>query len=426
MSTLLQRLRYATGAVALLWSAMAARAEDSPQWRGLNRDGVWHEEGILETFPAGGLKIRWRAPVSLGYSNPVIAQGRVFVTDVVLGPREEAKARERVHCFDEATGRTLWLSSYDATYPDFAWPPEGDYGGPVATPIVDAGKLYAAGGVGNLVCVDTLTGRILWNRDLAKEYGIGGDFVRCGSPLIEGNLLIVQVNGNKPKVGIVAFEKDSGKEVWRALNGGNYYSSPLVIEAGGKRQLIVSGGDWVTSLDPITGSMYWRERLVAGRPIPSPVAYNGRVLVNGLMLALDPAQPTASVLWPTRQPDAFLSDTTSAIFQGDLVVSHKRGNLLACLDANTGEERWRTDKVKSTMHSLTLCGDGVFVFTDQGELIRIAFTAEGYRETSRTRLIKPPTKGGKETLLYSSPAYANRHVFARNDEELVCASLAAE
>src|SRR5207302_6509066 len=135
----------------------------------------------------------------------------------------------------------------DANYPDFAWPPANDFGGPVSTPIVQGGKVYSAGAVGNLLCIDALKGEVFWKKDLAKEYGIGGDFCRCGSPLIEGDLLILQVNGIKPKMGIVAFEKDSGKEIWRALDFGSYYSSPLVIAAGGKRQLIVSSVEWVTS-----------------------------------------------------------------------------------------------------------------------------------------------------------------------------------
>ena len=234
------------------------------------------------------------------------------------------------------------------------------------------------------------------------------------------------MNGIKPKLGIAAFEKDSGKEVWKALDFGSYYSSPLVIAAGGKRQLIVSSGECVTSLDPATGKTYWREKFSGGRPIPSPVFAKNRLLVNGLMFALDPDKPAASVLWPERKPDAFLSDTTTAIFHGDLVLSHKRGDLLVCLDMNTGKQLWETDKVKSSMHTLTLCGDGVFVFTDKGELIWAHLNAQGYKEVSRTALIKPTTKDGKHKFVYSAPAFANRHVFARNDDELICASLAAK
>src|SRR5437764_766191 len=142
------------------------------------------------------------------------------------------------------------------------------------------------------------------------------------------------------------------------------------------------------------------------------------------MFALDPDKPAASVLWPERKLDAYLSDTTTALFRGDLVFSHKKGDLLVCLEANTGKQLWETDKVKSSTHSLTLCEDGVFLFTDQGELIRAEFTAQGYKEVSRTPLIKPTTKDGKRKVVYAAPAFANAHVFARNDEELICASLA--
>jgi outer membrane protein assembly factor BamB len=415
------RLQHVAGVIGVLLSALSARADDWPQWRGPNRDGVWHETGILDRFPADGLKVRWRAPVGPGYSSPVVAQGRVFVTDWVLGPRAQLKARERVHCFEEATGKPLWTYSYDIDCSDWAFGVDNP-GGPTSTPIVQGGKVYTVGLLGHLFCFDALKGEVLWKKDLARDYRAGQ--VR-GSPLIEGNLLIVQADCGKPKAGVVAFDKDSGKEIWKALDAAGQYSSPLVIEAGGKRQLIVSSGDWVTSLDPATGKTYWREKFT-GRNIPTPVFSRNRLLVNGLMFALDSDKPAASVLWPDRKPNAQPSDTTTAIFRGDLVFSHKRDDRLVCLDMNTGKQLWETDRVKSSMHSLALCGDGVFVFTDQGELIRADLSARGYKEVSRTALIKPTSNDGNHMVVYAAPAYANRQVFARNDEELICASLAAE
>ena len=97
-----------------LWFARG-RAEDWPQWRGPNRDGVCGETGLLETFRAGGLKVRWRVPVGWGFSSPVVAQGRVFLADSEL---TKPKARERLHCLDEATGKPLWTHSYDVAYED--------------------------------------------------------------------------------------------------------------------------------------------------------------------------------------------------------------------------------------------------------------------------------------------------------------------
>src|SRR5262249_22291279 len=104
----------------LLLSA-ALRAEDWSQWRGPNRDGVWSETSILESFAAEGLKVRWRARVGWGWSSPVVAQGRVYLADSLVVP---PKPHERLHCFDEATGKALWTHAYEVAYPDWAFDPK--------------------------------------------------------------------------------------------------------------------------------------------------------------------------------------------------------------------------------------------------------------------------------------------------------------
>ena len=190
--------------------AILTQAEDWPQWRGPNRDGAWTESGILETFPAEGLKIRWRMPVGLGWSSPVVSQGRVFVTDVQL---ETRPAQERVHCFDEATGKSLWTYAYEAEYPDLM--PE-NRSPPAATPIVEAGKLYMIGGNGHVHCLETATGKPVWEKKLDKEFEIQPQSCRP-SPLIEGDLLIL-LTGGKPGACVIALEKNSGKVVWKALD----------------------------------------------------------------------------------------------------------------------------------------------------------------------------------------------------------------
>ena len=130
-----------------LWLLLpiAGRAEDWPQWRGPNRNGVWNETGIMESFPPGGLKISWRVPVGRGWSSPVVAQGRVYVTDVEL---VRPTARERVLCFEEANGKLLWSHRYAVDYPDWAFAPQA--GGPRSTPIIRDGKLFTLGSLGHL------------------------------------------------------------------------------------------------------------------------------------------------------------------------------------------------------------------------------------------------------------------------------------
>jgi outer membrane protein assembly factor BamB len=221
--------------------APVLHADDWPQWRGPNRDGVWNESGLLESFPAEGLKVRWRVPVGWGYSSPVLATGRVYVTDCV-GMLPNAK--ERVLCFEEATGKAIWNYSTDITYTkdtflvDKNGRPTTPGQLPTPTPIVNAGKIYALGMTGQVFCLDALNGELLWKNPLANEYQLGEFPCPKGSPLIENNLLIVAIGG-KPHACVIALDQDSGKEAWRALDDTVTHSSPIAITAGGKRQLIV-------------------------------------------------------------------------------------------------------------------------------------------------------------------------------------------
>jgi outer membrane protein assembly factor BamB len=220
-------------------SLMPFAHADWPQWRGPNRDGVWSETGIMESFPADGLKTKWRAPVGRGWSSPVVAQGRVFVTDVEL---KAPDAWERVLCFDETTGKPLWTHRYTVKYPDWAFSPTG--GGLRATPIIRDGRIYTLGALGDLFCFDAATGNVVWQKSLAND-------------------------------------KNSGAEVWRALDDAFTYSSPIVITAGGQRQLIVWTQEAVTSLDPSTGHTWWREL----NRISGDMAVSTSVFSNPYLLA---------------------------------------------------------------------------------------------------------------------------------------------
>jgi outer membrane protein assembly factor BamB len=403
------------------------RADDWPQWRGPNRDGVYRETGLLESFPTGGLKVRWRAPVGWGFSSPVVAQGRVYLADSeVVKP----KAKERIHCFDEATGKTLWTYTYEVAYEDWAFDPKQEIG-PVATPIIHKGKVYTVGRLGHLFCFYARTGEVLWRSNLDKDYQVA--FAPgTPSPLIDGNLLILFIGG-KPGACLVALHKDTGTEVWKALDESLTFSSPIVITSGGKRQLIVWTQESVTSLDPATGKTHWRQRLATSGDyaVSTPVFHNDRLLVGGLMFQLDPDKPAAKVLWPESKAPArrILSHTSTALFQGDHVFSAKSTGELVCLEASTGKQVWETSKVTDLKNGasihLTANGDAVLLYTDKGELIRARLTAQGYQEISRVALLKPTFPFGGRNVAWPPPAYANRHIFLRNGKELICASLAA-
>ncbi len=413
-------------ALALLVS-LVLRAEDWPQFRGPNRDSIWKETGILETFPAEGLKVLWRAPVGAGHSSPVVARGRVYVTDCETG---KPRAWERVHCFAESSGSPLWTYRDEVDYPDNFDPKHPS--GPCPTPIVNAGRVYTLGATGHLLCRNARDGAVVWKRILTQEYHLIESPNLTSCPLVEGNLLIV-VMGGQPSACVVAFDKRTGREAWRALDDPpREFSSPIVISAGGKRQLILWTPKAVSSLDPATGRTWWREELITREDyaVATPVFHRDLLLISGLMFKLAPDKPAASVLWPESKALSLrvLSHTCMPLILGDHVFAGKMGGRLVCLEASTGKQVWESDTVTglangATIH-LTPNGDSVLIFTDQGNLIRARLDGEGYHELSRVRLIEPTFQFGDRKVVWAPLAFADRHVFARNDHELLSVSLA--
>lgn len=412
----------------LAWTLpLVALAEDWPQWRGPSRDGVWNETGLLTTFPPNGLNIRWRALVGIGFSSPVVADGRVFVTDSELA---KPTARERVHAFDALSGKPLWSYAYEVNYPETAFD-EKYPRGPIATPVVADGRLYTWGAAGNLLCLNATKGNVVWQQDLQKEFP-NTYLETSGSPLIEGPLLIVPA-GAKPRACIMAFDKNTGREIWKSLDEEPSASSPIVIDSAGKRQLIVWTPQAVTSLEPATGNTYWRVPLntIQDATVSTPVYHDGNLLVGGLMLKLDRDKPGATVIWPKSRAAArrILSDTSTAMFRDDYIYSARSAGEFVCLDARTGEQLWETNKVtdeKSGASVHVTANDGsALLYTDHGDLIRARLTPEGYQELSRARLLEPPATWNRHCA-WAAPAFANRHAYARSSKELVCASLANE
>ena len=222
--------------------------------------------------------------------------------------------------------------------------------------------------------------------------------------------------------------------VWKALDEKLNFSSPIVISSGGKKQLIVWTQESVTSLDPAAGTTYWRQRLLTSGDyaVSTPVFHKDRLLIGGLMFQLDPDKPAANVLWPDSKAPSrrIFSHTSTALFRGDYLFSAKSSGELVCLEASTGKQVWESAKVTDLKNGasihLTPNGDSVLLYTDKGELIRAQLTSQGYQEISRVAVLEPTFPFAGRNVAWSPPAYANRHSFARNGKELICASLAAK
>jgi len=419
--------------LAVWCSFSAALADEWPQWRGPQRDGVWRETGVLQKFPDKQLKLRWRAPIAAGYSGPTVADGRVFVTDRVTEPNQI----ERVHAFDWQTGKLLWTHSYPCPYVGV-----GYSAGPRASVSIDQGRAYSLGAMGHLFCFDAATGAVIWSRDCNAIYKIQMPIWGISaSPLIDGNLVIVQIGG-KGGACLVAFDKVSGEEQWKALDDRASYSAPIIISQAGKRVLVCWTGDNVVGMDPATGKEFWSypfqpTRMVIN--IATPVFEKGRLFVTSfydgsLMLQVDPDKLAVEKIWrrlgkDEKYTDSLHSIISTPVFDGDFVYGVDSYGELRCLDAKTGDRLWEdqtaTPKARwSTIH-FVCNGAKMWLFNERGDLIIGELSPSGFHEISRTHLIDPTRDqlGQRGGVCWSHPAYAYKHIFARNDEELVCADL---
>lgn len=296
------------------------------------------------------------------------------------------------------------------------------------------GKLYALDLFGNIVCLAANRGNLIWKKNLKEEFQARETSLDA-SPLIEENLVIVMLGG-KRGAGVVALDRNTGREVWRALDESVTWSSPIAINSGGVRQLIVWTQQSLSSLNPLTGKLYWREETsTGGSPgtagVSTPVFQRNYLLVSGWMLQLETDRPGARTLWPESKGVArrILSDTSTGVILGDYAYSAKSGGEFVCVKAASGEEIWKTSALTesgsgASIH-ITVHDDTVFLFNDRGELIQARLTQGGCQEISRTKIIEPTSPFGSRKLAWSAPSFAHKNIYVRNDRELICASLAA-
>ena len=426
----------------------STRADDWPQWLGPQRDGIWRETGILKKFPANGLKFRWRVPIGGGYTGPAVAKGRVYVMDRQLAngatnpsnpfTRGEIPGTERVLCLNEGDGTFLWQH-------DYACPYTVSYAaGPRVTPAVHGGKVYTLGSEGNLLCLDAGKGTVVWARDFKKDFGIKTPLWGfAGHPLVDGKKLICLVGGEGSVA--VAFDKDTGKEIWRGLSAKEPgYAPPMIYEFAGKRQLILWHPEAVNSLDPETGKVHWTYPLTpsirSGMTIPSPRKSEDFLFLtsfyNGsLMLRVGTEKP--SLVWQSKKvsetdTDGLHSVMATPLIENGYIYSPCSYGQFRCLKVETGERVWETfepttgKSVRWGSAFIVKQGDRCFLFSEKGDLIIAKLSHERYEEISRAHLLDPTNRDPGRPVVWSHPAFANKSVYARNDQEIVCASLTAD
>ncbi|MCZ2341152.1 MAG: PQQ-like beta-propeller repeat protein [Bacteroidales bacterium] len=450
-------------------AAPAVFADDWPQWMGPNRDGVWAETGILQKFPAGGPKVLWKQKVGMGYSGPAIAQGKVFVTDRVLNKgqanpdnpfdRDTAVGGvERVLCLDAQSGKLLWKHEYPSAYKiSYA-------AGPRCVPAVDGDRVYTLGAMGDLLCLNTSTGQVVWSKNGPKDFGAEVPLWGFSSPpLIDGDNLICLIGGTDGRL-VMAFDKKTGAEKWKSLtfaSGDFGYAPPVIYDLAGQRTLVIWHPKALVGLNPDTGSQLWsvpfEVRAALTAPMPRRVGtdsvfvtsfYNGAMLVKVTPTGAKPVWVSKAKGEKPNQTRDLSSIIPTPLIQNDHVYGIGSYGELRCLEARTGKRLWATnaatrgrltpERIREREEPnevqpwnerwanafLVANGDKYFLFNEQGELVIAQLTPQGYTERDRAVLLNPTNKMAGRPVVWTHPAYANKCCVARNDEEIVCVSLA--
>ncbi|MGV3485912.1 MAG: PQQ-binding-like beta-propeller repeat protein [Planctomycetaceae bacterium] len=409
-------------------------AEDWPQWRGVQRDGVWRSEGITDDLPDGQIPLQWSVPIGPGYSGPTVADGRVYVSD---RQAHGAKQTERVLCFDSQSGKSIWTHTYDATYSI------GYTAGPRASVTVDQGRAYSVGAMGHFYCFDAHSGDVIWQRDLNEDYQIRMPvWGIAAAPIVYRDFVIQQVSGQDGAC-MVAFNKATGEEAWKALDEPAGYSSPILYKQAGKDVLVCWTGESLSGLDPATGKVYWAHEMkprqmpigIATPSVEGDLIFVSSFYDGSLMIRAPHDQLTSEVVWREIGRDekntlALHSMIGTPIVEDNYVYGFDSYGEMRCLEALTGKRVWEdltaVPKARwSTVHMVRQ-DDRVWMFNERGELLIASLSPEGLTIHDRSQLIEPtttqlPQRGG---VCWAHPAFAEKSIFVRNDKQLVRASLA--
>jgi outer membrane protein assembly factor BamB len=387
----------------------AAPVTTSTYWtafRGPDGDGHYRQQPVRTDWQ-GALAPLWKQPVGGGYASFVIAEGRAFTI-------EQRGSRELAAAYDLATGRELWTSAWDALFRSSMG---GD--GPRATPTWHDGRLYVLGGTGELRALDAAAGRTLWRTNVLVDANAANmEFGMSASPLIVDNTVVV-VPGGANGQSVVAYDRQSGKRVWGALDDRSTYSSPMLVTVAGVRQILsLTATRWV-GLSPGDGKLLWEFPWETVNQASQPlIAGPDRVFVSlgagadavMLQVAADAeGQLVARELWRTNRMN---NDFSSSVLHDGFIYGLD-GSILACIDASTGELKWKGGRYGSGQ--VMLASGHLIVLSEEGELALVRATPEAHNEIARFPAIEGKT--------WNHPAMSDGILLIRNINEMAAFDL---
>jgi outer membrane protein assembly factor BamB len=398
----------ATGTVVL------DEATAFPEYRGRKRDGIVLGPPLNRDWAGRPPRLLWSRRIGGGYAAFAVA-GNLAVTI------EQRRDQEVVTAYDTATGTERWAHSYDAHFKEKLGGP-----GPRATPTIADGDVYSLGATGHLVCLEAVSGKEKWSVDILRDndnimWGMSG------SPLVYDNLVVVNPGAQSEQAGgraVVAYDRKTGAEVWKAGNAPAGYSSPMLATFGGKRQVLLLDGTGLSGYDAATGQEMWRYpwETYQNINVAQPVVLDGdRLCIAAgynhggalLKIAVQDGNWSATPLWENRRT-LHCKFTSPVLYQGHLYFLDEFRNEMACVDAATGKVKWTGGKYEDGQ--LLLCGDLLVVVDVDGALALVAATPEKFTELGKIQALQ-------KAKTWNLPAIADGKVYLRNHQEMACYDL---
>lgn len=372
-------------------------AADWPNFRGPRHDGISMETGFKTEWD-DAIPLVWERKIGAGFSSFACVASRVYT----CGTRDD---RQVALCMDAYTGRVIWEHPFERAYPERAG---GD--GPRATPTVSDGRVYILGARGTMLCMDADTGKELWR----KSFGYVPQWGYSGSVLIEGDLAIA--SAGSADGALVAFDKKTGKQIWKCGSDPAGYATPYPFSFQGKRYIVGFSGDSAIIADARTGRTVWRHPWKTDWDInaASPIVHDGHLFLTsgyktgcGLFkLTADGDTLKAKEVWKSK---VLLNKFQSCILhEGKLYTSDQRA--LVCVDFLTGKEHWRLPRVK---HGTLVLAEGhLLLLTQQGQLQIAKADPAGFKTVSRTNIL--------DGRCWTVPVLHRGRLYVRNLERAAC------
>ncbi len=402
-------------AVTVSAEPIAAQSDAKGEWPqllGPRRNGLSSETGLLDRFPEQGPKEVWRAPGGVGMSGLAISRGRVLT----LVQRD---GEQWLISLDAKSGESIWQTPLAPEYRN----PMGN--GPRATPAIAGEHVFVFTGEGILSAHNFQDGKQLWSHNVLKELsGKEAEYGMACSPLVVGEQVIVTAGAAKGT--LVAFDTKSGKQLWTAGKDPAGYSSPALLNVGGRQQIVAFTGNSALGVDPAKGTLLWRYPFNTNFNcnITTPLEIQGNVFLSSgedhgsVLLALKSQADKFEIseVWNSFGTKSVLRNEwqTSMLLDGFLYGMDNVGGAgpithLTCIDAATGERKWQ--QARFGKGNLIAADGKLFISTMKGELVLVRATPERYDELSRATVLGSTRQ---------APALSNGQLFLRDDKEIVC------